>query len=164
MTTLKTLLSRPGLAAPDRTRRRRRSGQALIEFAVAIVPFLFLLMAVVDLGRGIYVMNGTSEAARDIARATSVHQWGTCCDLGSSTQAATVIASQRRLIPGLAFDPSTDIVCVDSLDQVLADDACQTGSGNYIRVHLVATFSPMTPLVSAFGAHTFDSTSRIKIP
>jgi hypothetical protein len=149
---------------PTAMARRRRAGQGLVEFAVAVIPFLVLLMAVVDLGRGIYVMNGTSEAARDIARATSVHQWTTCCDLGSSTEAGDVIATQRRLIPGLVFAPSTDIVCVDSLDQVLDDDQCQTGSGNYVRVHLSATFSPMTPLVSALGSHTFDSTSRIKIP
>ena len=44
--------------------RRRGQGQALVEFALAAIPFLILLMAVVDLGRGIYALNGTSEAAR----------------------------------------------------------------------------------------------------
>lgn len=154
---------RPAVAG-DRTRRRSR-GQGLVEFAVAVIPFLMLLMAIVDLGRGIYMMNGTSEAARDIARVVSVHQWPSGGnDLGSSTEAAAVIATQRRLIPGLALNPSTDIQCVDALDQVLADSACQTGEENYIRVHLSATFTPVTPLVSAFGSHTFDSTSRIKLP
>ena len=40
-------------------------GQALVEFALAVIPFLILLMGVIDIGRGIYTMNGTSEAARD---------------------------------------------------------------------------------------------------
>jgi Flp pilus assembly protein TadG len=140
-----------------------------VEFAVAIIPFLILLMAVVDLGRGIYMLNGTSEAARDIARVTSVHQWDSSKDLGSSPEVAAVITTQRRLIPNLTINPSVDIVCVDYLDQVLADIACQSGATtagipNYIRVHLTAPFVPMTPLVSAFGSHTFDSTSRIQVP
>lgn len=149
--------------------RPRRSGQALVEFAVAIIPFLMLLMAVVDLGRGIYMLNGTSEAARDIARVTSVHQWNSSRDLGSSPEVAAVIATQRRLIPNLTINPTVDIVCVDYLDQVVPDGDCQSGvetAGipNSIRVHLTATFTPVTPLVSAFGTHTFDSTSRIQVP
>ena len=147
---------------PTDPRGRKRSGQALVEFSLAVIPFLILLMAVVDLGRGIYVANGTAEAAREIARTTSVHLYDTCCDLGTSTQAAGTIATQRGLIPGLTINPSVDIVCVDDLDQVIADSTCKPG--NYVRVHLTAPFSPITPLVSAFGSHVFDSTSRIQIP
>lgn len=143
-------------------RRRKRRGQALVEFSLAIIPFLILLMAVVDLGRGIYMANGTAEAAREIARTASVHPYDACCDLGSSTQAASTIATQRGLIPGLTINPSVDIVCVDDLDQVIADSTCKPG--DYVRVHLTAPFTPITPLVSAFGSHVFDSTSRIQIP
>jgi Flp pilus assembly protein TadG len=149
-------------AGTDRAGRERTAGQGLVEFAVAIIPFLMLLMAVVDLGRGIYMMNGTSEAARDIARVVIVHPVGATDDLGSSTQAADVISTQRKLIPGLTINPSTDIVCVDLLDQVKLDKDCQPG--DFIRVHVTATFAPVTPLVSAFGSHTFDSTSRIQVP
>jgi TadE-like protein len=144
------------------TRRRKRGGQALVEFSIAVIPFVVLLMAVVDLGRGIYMANGTAEAAREIARTTSVHLWDASHDLGSSPQATSTIATQRGLIPGLTINPSTDIVCVDDLDQVIADTICQPG--HYVRVHLTAPFAPITPLVSAFGSHVFESTSRIKIP
>ena len=51
----------------------RSDGQALVEFSLAVIPFLILLMGVFDLGRGIYMMNGTSEAAREINRVTIVH-------------------------------------------------------------------------------------------
>jgi Flp pilus assembly protein TadG len=161
----------PDAVPATRPRRARGSGQALVEFAVAIIPFLMLLMAVVDLGRGIYMLNGTSEAAREIARVTSVHPSDASGDLGSSPQAAAVIATQRRLIPNLTINPAVDIVCVDYLDQVLPNSKCfsgvvnlDTNAGNYIRVHLTAPFVPVTPLVSAFGSHTFDSTSRIQVP
>lgn len=141
----------------------RQDGQALVEFSVAVIPFLILLMGVVDLGRGIYALNGTSQAAREIARTTSVHpREGFDGPFGMSSDTLEVIAIQRGLIPGLAVDPDTDIVCVDELDQVIADDACRPD--DYVRVSVEAPFSPITPLVSAFGDHTFTSVSRIRIP
>lgn len=152
------------MSAIGRLRRHFRPterGQALVEFAVVLIPFLVILMGIVDLGRGIYVMNGTAQAAREIARVTSVHPYSICCDLGSSSQSQQVIAVQRGLIPGLAISPSTDIACVDASDAVKADDTCRPG--DYVRVHVTAPFSPVTPLVSAFGTHTFESYSRIQI-
>jgi Flp pilus assembly protein TadG len=53
---------------------KRRRGQALVEFSLILIPFLFLLMGVVDLGRGIATYNGVAEAAREIARTTSLHR------------------------------------------------------------------------------------------
>ena len=44
--------------------REREGGQALVEFSLALIPFLFMLMGVVDLGRGIYTSNGVAQAAR----------------------------------------------------------------------------------------------------
>jgi Flp pilus assembly protein TadG len=49
-------------------RRRRRRGQALVEFAIS-VPILVLLVAgVLELGRGYAFAMATSDAARDGAR------------------------------------------------------------------------------------------------
>ena len=142
---------------------RRSDGQALVEFALAVIPFLILLMGVIDLGRGIYTMNGTSEAARDINRATIVHLTNSSGDLGLSPETTAVIATQVGLIPGLTIDPTTDIECVDMYDNVVADDDCERGV-DFIRVHVTAEFDPITPLVSAFGSHVFESTSRMQIP
>jgi hypothetical protein len=160
----------------DRNRRRgihrvstpRPRGQALVEFSIAVIPFLLLLMGVLDLGRGIYAMNATSEAAREIARVTSVHRCSNtpCSDLGTSSESQDTIATQRGLIPGLVFDSSTDIDCVDATDTVVADSACKPSSATdlYIRVHVRSTFTPVTPLVAVFGTHTFESWSRIELP
>jgi hypothetical protein len=149
--------------------RHRDDGQALVEFALAVIPFLILLMGVIDLGRGIYMMNGTSEAARDITRATIVHLTDGSGDLGLSDQTTDVIEKQEDLVPGLTVDPATDIDCVDAFDVVQNDDIsggendCNLGV-DFIRVRVTAQFSPITPLVSAFGTHTFESTSRMQIP
>lgn len=148
--------------------RTRRSGQAVVEFALAVIPFLILLMGVIDLGRGIYTMNGTSEAARDIARVTIVHLVNGSGQVGMSDETAQVIATQEGLVPGLTIDPSTDIQCVDAYGVVQNKslgngDDCTLGE-DFIRVYVKAPFTPITPLVSAFGTHTFDSTSRMSIP
>jgi Flp pilus assembly protein TadG len=144
-------------------RRADRRGQALVEFSLVLIPFLVLLMGVLDLARGIYMLNGTAEAAREIARVTSVHPWNTPGDdLGSSAEAVDVVAIQRKLVPGLAITPSTDIVCVDVTDVVIPDSRCE--DGDYIRVTVTAPFTPLTPVAKVFGDHTFSSVSRIQIP
>ncbi len=146
----------------------RPRGQALVEFSIAIIPFLLLLMGVLDLGRGIYALNATSQAAREIARVTSVHRCAItpCDDLGTSMETQDTIATQRALIPNMVFDPSVDIDCVDATDSVIADVQCKPSSGNsrYIRVHVSSTFTPVTPLLGVFGDHTFDSWARIQLP
>ncbi len=96
-----------------RLERRRARGQALVEFSLTIVIFLVLLMAIVDLGRGIYQFNGVSEAAREIARVTSVHP-GT--GFGNSPETINVVKSQKAMIPNLN-DPT--FACVDMTDTVV---------------------------------------------
>jgi len=163
-TTVRSLARRPIARAAD----ARGRGQALVEFALAVIPFLILLMGVIDLGRGIYMMNGTSEAARDIARVTIVHLTNGSGQVGKSPETAQVIATQQGLVPGLTINPATDIQCVDAYGVVQNNSL---GNGNdctlgedFIRVHVTAPFTPITPLVSAFGSHTFDSTRRMTIP
>ena len=85
-------------------RRPDERGQALVEFSLAIIVFLMLLMGVFDLGMGIYKFNGVSQAAREIARAASVHPCTNpdACTLGDSAEVAAVVATQKALVPGLA--------------------------------------------------------------
>lgn len=142
--------------------RRARRGQALVEFSLTVIPFLVLLMGIFDLGRGIYMMNGTAEAARAIARVTIVHPRDASGNLGLSPQTTSVIATQRGLIPGLTISAATDITCVDAYDAVVPDADCRPD--HFIKVRVTAPFSPITPIVSAFGSHTFESTSRMQIP
>ena len=145
---------------PVRFRRRqaRSRGQSLVEFSLVIVPFVFILMGIFDLGRGIYMMNGTAEAAREIARVTSVHSGcplnAVSCDLGSSSETGDVVQTQRGLMPGLTIDTSSDITCVDISDVVKADNTCRWGV-DYVRVRVTSTFTPITPIVGMFGNPTF---------
>jgi hypothetical protein len=149
-----------------RSRADRTRGQSLVEFSLVIIPFTFLIMGIFDLGRGIYMMNGTAEAAREIARVTSVHSGcpqdpPPSCDMGSSSNTAGVVATQQGLIPGLTIDTATDITCVDINDVVKPDEECLWGT-DYVRVRVTSSFTPITPIVSMFGSHVFESYSRVR--
>lgn len=56
------------------TRPDRSTGQALAEFAIVIPIFLLIVMALFDIGRGVFVYNGLTNAAREAARLAIVNQ------------------------------------------------------------------------------------------
>src|SRR5439155_21804452 len=122
--------------------------------------FLFLLFGGFDLGRGIFQYNGVAEAAREIARATIVHPYTTCCTLGSSSQTQAAIASQERVVPGLISSGIT-IGCVDLNDQAVAAAACLPG--NYIKVTDRAAWTPASPLLLVLGIHEVSSITRMQL-
>jgi Flp pilus assembly protein TadG len=152
---------------PRQPGRRRSRGQSLVEFSLVIIPFTFLIMGIFDLGRGIYQMNGTAQAAREIARVASVHsgcpQGSTAtCDIGASTEISNVVATQQRLLPGMAINTSTDIMCVTINDVTKSPDVSCLWGTDYVRVRVTSSFTPITPLLSMFGSHTFESYSRVR--
>jgi Flp pilus assembly protein TadG len=139
------------------TRRRGRSrGQALVEFAIALPIFLVLMMGIFDLGRAIYQYNGVSEAAREIARVTSVHPGTT---LGNSTETAAVVATQKGLIPNLA---SPTFTCID-IDGSTLNTSTTCVAGNQVKVVIVAPYRPVTPLLGLIGTWNMQSTSAVSI-
>lgn len=137
-------------------RTREGRGQALAEFAIAVTVFLTLLMSIVDLGRGIYLYNGVSEAAREIARVTSVHPGVV---IGDSTQTAQVVATQQSLVPGLS---SPTIQCVDITGTPVTANCVP---GDWVEVTVTAPYAPVTPLLSigGFGRFTMQSMSTVQI-
>lgn len=138
-------------------RRLPDAGQAMVEFAIAITVFLTLLMGIVDLGTGIYIFNGVSEAAREIARVTSVHPGAT---LGGSAQTAAVVATQQSLVPNLRAPTFT---CVDIQGNRITGTCTP---GDWVKVTVVAPFTPVTGrLLGLFGFGTFNlqSSSTVEI-
>ncbi len=131
------------------------SGQAVVEFSLSILVFIVMLMGVFDLGRGIYMYNGVSEAAREIARATSVDS---AIALGAGTKAVSTVAVQRGLIPDMN---TPTFQCVDIAGNSSASSPCQ--SGEYVRVTVTATYRPVS-LLGLPGPITVSSTSSAQIP
>lgn len=119
------------------------SSQGLVEFSLVLVPFLLLLMGIVDVGRAVYMNNGVAEAAREIARATSVHPCDPSdCALGKSPEAQAVIATQRNLVPGLAGPGgAVTVQCTSITDAPLGNATCK--SGNFVRVTVSVPFGSL---------------------
>jgi Flp pilus assembly protein TadG len=149
--------------------RRRSGGQALVEFSLVLIPFMWLLLGVVDLGRGIYTYNGVAQAAREIARADSVHACDvdpTNCTVGTSSQTTAVVATQKGLVPGLGgAGASITFACTDASDTVVAG-VCggDPNKDYYVRVTVSVPFSVVTPLLSMVAPRTITSVSHIQIP
>jgi Flp pilus assembly protein TadG len=137
------------------TLARRSDGQALVEFAFGMVVFMMLLIGIVDLGRGVFMFDGVSQAAREIARETSVYP-GTGA-LGDSPETQAVLATQRGLVPGLG---NPVYQCFD-IAGVLQTDVCQPG--DWVRVTTSTTFRPAIPFLAGLGPFTFTSSSSAEI-
>jgi Flp pilus assembly protein TadG len=136
----------------------RERGQALVEFSLSIVVFLVLMMAIVDLGRGIYMFNGVSQAAREIARVASVHPGTTF----GGPEIDEVVNLQKKLIPNLGT-PTFSCVAIDGspgLDPTYGD--CRTGQ--QVTVTISAPYSPATPVMGLLGTWNMQSTSSVRIP
>lgn len=138
----------------------RAAGQAVAEFAIVLVPLLFVMFAVLDLGRGIYAYNAVAEAAREVARVTIVHPYSSGGTLGASTETESVIAEQRHVIPGLVASDVT-ITCVDLSDQPIASGSCRPG--DFIKVSVRVSWSPASPLLYPLGIHEVSSVSRMEL-
>jgi Flp pilus assembly protein TadG len=140
------------------TTDRSRRGQALVEFSLAIMVFLVIVLGVVDFGRAVYQNNGVAQAAREIARATSVHPGSDfSAPAGRSSETNAVIATQKRMIPNLQ-DPT--IVCVDIMGTVKVKDCLP---GDWVRVTIAAPYSPVTPLLGLTGTWNLSASSTIVI-
>lgn len=137
------------------SRRQRSRGQALVEFSLAILVFIVLLMAVFDLGRGIYMYNGVAQAARELARATSVHPG---IILGQSVESQGVLGTQRGLIPSLG---TPTYQCLDIAGNAVSHDPCR--SGDFVQVTTTAVYDPVT-LLGLTGSFTLTSTASLEIP
>lgn len=148
----------------SRDGRDRQLGQGLVEFSLVLVPFLLMLLAITDLGRGVYTNNGVAEAAREIARVTSVHPCDpSSCTLGNSSQTQATIATQRGLVPGLGgAGSSITFQCTDITDAALNNTNCRSGS--FVRVTVTVPFRVVTPLLGMVAPATLTSSSHVQLP
>jgi Flp pilus assembly protein TadG len=149
--------------------RGARRGQALVEFSLTIIVFLMILMGLFDLGRAVFMYNGVSEAAREIARRAAVWPYqglASTTALGSSTQVRETIATQRQLVPGMnnLAAGSPDFECVDISGDLSTNTTCGQGDfRDYVRVTVTATYSPIS-FLGLTGPITLKATSSVSFP
>lgn len=137
--------------------RGRDAGQALVEFSLAAIVFLVLVMAIVDFGRAIYMYNGVSQAAREMARVTSVHPGVNPTSQATwSSEMTAVFNTQKSMVPGL----STPTIQCLQLDGVTSASCI---GGNYVQVQVTAPYRAATPLLGLVGTWTLSSRSLVQI-
>lgn len=141
-----------------RRRQRRDRGQALVEFALALIPFLLLLMAIFDFGRAIYIYNGVSQAAREVARTASVKPNQATTPVGYSTEAQRTVATQKTLVPGLVID---EPVCVTSTNSSTHAQPCLLNEFVVVTAH--STYTPVS-LLGFLGTIPIQAKARIQMP
>jgi Flp pilus assembly protein TadG len=130
-----------------RLRWRGGRGQSLVEFSLVIPIFLVLLIAVFDLGRGVFAYNTLTNAAREGARMAIVNQ-----------DTATIIADAKRATAIVELNnPSVQIgfyVMADDGSPDLSNDCSPVAVGCLAVVSFEADYRPITPVISniVFGS------------
>ena len=144
--------------------RDRSRGQALVEFSLVLIPFLLILMGIIDLGRGIFTYNGVAEATRELARVTAVHQCDASpCTLGTSSETADVRGTQDSMVPGLGGAGAVvTYTCTSITDTTVAKKPCPSGS--FVKVTVSVPFQVITPVLSMVAPSTLSSTTHVEIP
>jgi len=124
-----------------------QKGQALLEFALVMIFFLLVLMAVLDLGRAYFVMVAVENAAAEgalygMSNPNCINQ-GDCGAVERSVQYRILNESNSAMI-----DPSRLNFLVEF------DPVDPKAPGTMIKVTVWYDFQPILPLLSAFGAGT----------
>jgi Flp pilus assembly protein TadG len=88
------------------TRRRSRSGSAIIEFSLIAPWYIFLFIGAFDFGFFIYSLNATQTAARQGAFYCAASSTAQCADSSSSTQCGYAL-SQLKMLPNVGASLTT---------------------------------------------------------
>jgi Flp pilus assembly protein TadG len=138
-----------------RIARRRRRGQALVEFALVFPLLMLLVFALVDLGRVVYTHNAMAEAAREAAR------WGSV-QARSATDIAGIEAHAVASVAGVGGGVTATATCLRPGVVVLP-----CAQNDTLEVELVTSMDLITPFVAqlmgAAGLNPFDLSSTAQV-
>ena len=139
---------------------RRGRGQALVEFALVFPIAILVLVAIFDVGRGVFAYNGLTNAAREGARLAIVNQDKAMIGQRVQANAPTLgisnlgnlndLVSFYRALPNV--DPTTNAVC------------SPVAVGCVAVVTARAPWSPITPIIGQLiGPINFVARSEIQV-
>jgi Flp pilus assembly protein TadG len=147
--------------------RRRRRGQALVEFALVIPIFLLMLFGIVDIGRLVYLNSTVSQAAREGARVASVEaSWvgsaASRCGTAGGPVCPTDLAELRTdvldgvnnmmtpfgSIPDAKMYLSCDATTAPTGEWTSPPHTCSANaSGGLVSVRVEAQWTAITPII-----------------
>jgi len=127
-------------------RLRSTRAQAVVEFAIIIPVFLFLLLMAVDFGRVFFTYVQVSNAAREAA------SYGAVQPNDTSGMQARAVQEKNSQTQGEAPLEPIDATCTTPAGTVIACSAAAGagGAGNILTVTVTQRFTFITPLVTQF--------------
>jgi Flp pilus assembly protein TadG len=131
----------------------RQRGQALTEFAL-VIPLLFLMVvAILDVGRVVYINNALAEGAREGAR------WGAVQGRASTPTGLSSVADEVRGRMAAVPAPSVTVTC-----ERLITSTTECSTGDILSVQVDTSVSPMTPIIGEFiGPFSLSTTAKMTI-
>ena len=129
-----------------RTRRLHSRGQAVVEFALVMIFFLIILLAVLDVGRAYLSSVALENAAAEGALFGMANP--TCTDGITCADPDNIVYRVRHESVGGLLDPNES----DFTVEVWPVDVDDRLPGTQLIVTATYPFRPIIPLVSAFGA------------
>lgn len=137
------------------THRQRTRAQALVEFALIVPVFLFLVVVAIDFGRIFFSYVQVNNAAREGA----AYGAGTPTDsvgINASVQTEKNVQAQRGEAPMVVTS-----ACADSIGTPMACTAATGGAGpgNTITVNVSRRFTFLTPLIDGFFGNNLQMTA-----
>lgn len=162
---------------------KRRRGQSLVEFALVLPIFLLLLFGLIDAGRLVYQHSVLSQAAREGARLAAVEaSWvaqsdpgcgsagGPVCPANVAVLRTHILAAANRMVSPFAVITSAQLNtrCDPSGGAPTGDwsaTSCSSNkTGNVASVRVVASFTPITPVISTLiGAVSMSASTSMVI-
>ncbi|MBI2777535.1 MAG: pilus assembly protein [Chloroflexi bacterium] len=129
-----------GRSKHRRPARGRSAGQALVEFALIFPVFILLIVAAIDIGRGVFAYNSITNGAREGARLAIVNQ------------DATLIAQRAKAQTSVAevADPSVTVTFkkpTPNADPALNANCTSIAVGCVAIVRFESTYQPSTPII-----------------
>ena len=117
----------------NRQKNSNHRGQTLVEFAIILPVFLFLIVVIFDFGRAVYYYSAIHNAAREGARYGVIHP----------DDSSDIAARAKNYAIGLGVSDIT--VTTD----ITGTELVGTFQNPTIKVTVSYPFTPVTPLVSA---------------
>lgn len=132
------------------TKRDRRHGQSLVEFALILPIFLLVIFGIVDLGRGVYAYNTIQNAARQGVRVAIVDQ-------------NTDVIVQEVRDHAVGLDIASSDVTVSFLQPDTMTTPCNTPIAISCEIEILVQyqFTPATPIIgNIVGTIDMSAASR----
>ena len=138
-------------------------GQNVVEFALVIPLFLYLLCGVMDFGRAFFIQMNLQQAVQDGGRFASTGNH--LPDPANPGQNLSRIQSIIATVENEALVVSGVNPANLQISSLLGGTGSAGGPGDTVTVSLVTNLQLMTPMIGAFfpnGTYTFTSSATFK--